>query len=237
MIRKKFSATLYLIIINVVLFIIQAVTGGVGGWFTQLFVLRNIEHTLIAPYTLITSMFLHADFGHIFFNMYVLLLFGSLIERLIGTKRFLFAYFGAGTIAALVSSMFMTQGASALGASAAIMGITGITIVLLPNLQILFFFIIPMSMRTAGIIIAAIDFFGMFNPNSTTGNFAHLLGLGAGMLFAMYIKKQSKKYKEKMHKVSKIPAHKLKSMNRNTYEKTIEMTDEDMDNYFKHGRI
>jgi membrane associated rhomboid family serine protease len=237
MIQKRFSATLYLIVINVILFIVQSMTGGISGWFTQLFVLRNIESTLMAPYTLLTSMFLHADFGHIFFNMYVLLLFGSLIENLIGTKRFLIAYFGSGLIAALVSSMFMTAGTSALGASAAIMGITGITIILLPNLQILFFFIIPMSMRTAGIIIAAIDFFGMFNPNSTTGNFAHLLGLGAGMLFAMHIKKKSEKYKKKMNKVSKIPTYKLKSMNSDSYEKTIEMTDEDMDNYFKHGRI
>ena len=49
-----------------------------------------------------TYMFMHGGFGHLFFNMYSLFIFGSVLERVWGTKKFLLFYFVTGLGAALV---------------------------------------------------------------------------------------------------------------------------------------
>lgn len=51
---------------------------------------------------LVTYMFVHKDFLHLFFNMFALFMFGMIIERSLGTKRFLFYYFSCGIGAALI---------------------------------------------------------------------------------------------------------------------------------------
>lgn len=50
----------------------------------------------------LTYMFMHGGFGHLFFNMYSLFIFGSVLERVWGTKKFLLFYFVTGLGAALV---------------------------------------------------------------------------------------------------------------------------------------
>jgi len=69
--------------------------------------------------------------------MYALLIFGPLIESKIGSKRFIMIYFISGLLAGIGSTFFY---AKALGASGAIMGILGVTIVMMPNLRVLLFF-------------------------------------------------------------------------------------------------
>ena len=138
------NAVTTLVLINVILFIVQISFRG----FTESFMLVSAD-IWTRPWIIITSMFLHGGLAHLFFNMYALYLFGTLVERSIGTKKFLAVYFLAGILAAL-----LPQYSAALGASGAIMGILGIVIMLFPDLRILFFFAIPMSMRTAGIIFS-----------------------------------------------------------------------------------
>jgi membrane associated rhomboid family serine protease len=55
---------------------------------------------LFEPYQLITHMFMHADFTHIFFNMFTLWMFGSVMENFWGGKRFLIYYMVTGLGAA-----------------------------------------------------------------------------------------------------------------------------------------
>src|SRR5699024_3397474 len=54
----------------------------------------------------ITHMFMHANVGHIFFNMFALWMFGSVLEQSIGQKRFLFIYFSAGLGAVVLQLIF-----------------------------------------------------------------------------------------------------------------------------------
>jgi len=54
------------------------------------------------PYQILSHMFMHAGFGHLFFNMYALFIFGQVLERVWGPKRFLFYYLVCGLGAALV---------------------------------------------------------------------------------------------------------------------------------------
>ncbi|MBT3304070.1 rhomboid family intramembrane serine protease [Candidatus Woesearchaeota archaeon] len=175
------NAVTTLVLINVILFIVQISFRG----FTESFMLVSAD-IWTRPWIIITSMFLHGGLAHLFFNMYALYLFGTLVERSIGTKKFLAVYFLAGILAAL-----LPQYSAALGASGAIMGILGIVIMLFPDLRILFFFAIPMSMRTAGIIFAAIEVFGLLVPvNTGIAHYAHLVGLAVGLAFGYYLIKK-----------------------------------------------
>ncbi len=223
--RLRFSnAYLILLALNIGVFFLQFL---LGDSFTQSLYLDPAT-VLQEPWTLFTSMFLHGSPAHLIFNMYALLIFGGLIETRIGSKRFVGAYLAAGLFAGILYSIFSS--APALGASGAIMAILGLAIMLLPDLQVLFFFVVPMSLRTAGIIFAAIDIFGLFNPSSGIAHVAHLGGLAVGLIYGYYLIKVKKRYVKKFTRPSiKKP---LKSKN-----DTIELDDEDIEEYIKKGRL
>jgi len=204
------NVALSLIAVNVTVFILQQV---LGNSFTEAFLLisSDIWHR---PWILLTSMFLHGSFNHILFNMYGLMIFGPLLEQKIGSKRFLTIYLFSGLVAALLSSLFYAR---ALGASGAIMGIIGALVVLMPDLRLLLFFIIPMPLWMAGIVWIAIDAWGVLVP-SGVANIAHLIGMGTGMMYALYIKKEGKKYQKK-------------------FSKKDHLDEIDIEEYMKSGRI
>lgn len=226
-----------LILINIVMALLQVVIPG----FTKFFVLDS-SLVLLKPWTLITTMFLHGSFSHLLFNMYALLIFGPLVERKVGKTRFLLLYFLAGLVASLAALYYP----SALGASGAIMGVIGMVIMFFPKMKVLFFFIVPMSMRTAGIIFAAIDLFGLFTNSGGVAHLAHLAGLAAGLLYGYYLLRQRKTFTMRFtaksasqppHHSSSAGARKTSSGQRPSYEKTIELTKDDLDNYYKYGKL
>lgn len=188
-------------------------------------------------------MFLHGSFAHIAFNMYALIMFGPLILQRIGTKRFLYAYFGSGLIASLayvVYTLFILgENTPALGASGAIMGILGLVIMLLPQLKVLFFFIVPMSMRTAGIVFALIDIFGLFNPASGVAHIAHLGGLAVGLLYGWYFIRRKKEFAKIFVRAGpqQTTARAHSAAKKKKDEKTIELTKDDINSYFKYGKL
>jgi membrane associated rhomboid family serine protease len=67
----------------------------------NLFALHTWQSPLFKPWQLITHLFLHGSWDHIFFNMFALWMFGSILENLWGPKRFLTFYFICGLGAAL----------------------------------------------------------------------------------------------------------------------------------------
>ncbi|MFO8015687.1 MAG: rhomboid family intramembrane serine protease [Candidatus Woesearchaeota archaeon] len=175
-------------------------------------------------------MFLHAGPAHLLFNMYVLFIFGPLVEDRIGSRRFLLVYLLSGLIAALLSTFFYE---AALGASGAIMGIIGVTIMILPDLQVLFLFAIPMSMRTAGIILAAVDIFGIFTPTGVA-NIAHLAGMGTGLLYGFYLVSKRKKFRKRFNESPE--KNKSRRAGRAGGHEP-DMSHDDLDEYLKYGRI
>src|SRR3989344_4598074 len=184
------SIVLPLVVFTTVIFLLQIL---LGKGFTAAFMLQSAD-VLYRPWILITSMFLHSGIMHLLFNMYALYMFGPLIEQRIGTKRFVLIYLIAGILSAASFAMAYPS-SSALGASGAIMAILGLTIVLLPDIRVLFFFVVPMSMRTAGIIFALLDIFGVFAPVSTgIAHLAHLIGLACSIIYGINLQKKKKKY-------------------------------------------
>lgn len=204
------TAAFPVIIITVLIFILQII---LGNDFTASFVLIS-KDIFTRPWILLTSIFLHGSPMHLVFNMYALAMFGPLLEQKIGAKRFLFVYLTSGLIASFLSSFFYS---STLGASGAIMGMIGVLIILMPDLHLLLFFVIPAPLWLAGIIFALVDVLGVFFP-SNVGNIAHLVGLGVGLLYGLYLKKQKHTYHKK-------------------FSSRNHLNEEDLEEYFRSGRI
>lgn len=161
--------------------------------FTGLFYLHS-EHILTRPWMFITAIFMHSGFYHILFNMLGLIIFGPLLEQKLGSKKFLFLYMIGGIFANIVSVIvypIIKNGPfAALGASGAIMAMLGTLIILMPNLQVLIYGIIPMRLWTAGILWFILDLWNTFDPNSNIGGLAHIAGMFFGLAYGLFLKKQ-----------------------------------------------
>ena len=79
-------------------------------------------------YTFITSIFLHANFNHLFSNMACLFLFSD-FEKVIGKKNYLYIYFIAGIMGDIFSIVFNPLLIGTLGASGAVMGIIAASLI------------------------------------------------------------------------------------------------------------
>jgi len=90
----------HLIIINVIVFI-GTISIGNGELFFNWFALYFPKSDMFEPWQVVTHMFMHAGFMHIFFNMFALWMFGSPVEYQLGSKKFLFIYISAGLGAVL----------------------------------------------------------------------------------------------------------------------------------------
>lgn len=167
-----------LVAICVVVFILQMFFPFIENNFA-LYSSKVIEE----PWLLVTSMFLHGGFEHLFFNMFALALFGFILESIIGSRRFVIIYFASGIVASIGAAIFYP---ASLGASGAIYGIMGTLAVLRPRMRV-WVWMIPMPMYMAAIMWAVLDMLGMFAP-SGIANAAHLFGLGAGILAGFYLK-------------------------------------------------
>ena len=132
------------LIANVALFVLGLFTSKDGGFFFNLFALRPSEVTShFAVWQLVTYMFLHGSFMHIFFNMFTLWMFGCEVERGMGSQNFLRFYFLTGLGAAFFHMIF-NWGSSipVIGASGAVYGVLVAFAVMYPNrvITLLLFF-------------------------------------------------------------------------------------------------
>lgn len=136
------------------------------------------------PWQLVTYMFLHADLGHIFFNLFALWIFGQAIENLWGSKRFLIYYLLTGVGAALIHMWIGSSGAPTIGASGAVYGILLAFGMMFPDKYIVLLIPpIPIKAKYFVMIFGALELFsGLSNPNSGVAHFAHLGGLVVGFI-------------------------------------------------------
>lgn len=152
-------------------------------------------------YQLFTHAFLHANFAHLFFNMLGLFMFGSLIERLIGSRRFLFFYLACivgGALLHLSVDYIQNEYPTtieyyrvAIGASGGVSGLAIAYAFLFPNSLILFWFI-PMKAKYFGIIFFLSEFVFAVGVDSGIANWAHLGGGIIGLIYALILKNKMK---------------------------------------------
>ena len=90
-------ATRHIIIINLLLFVATLIN---EDFMVRNFAMFYPSSPLFKPWQILTHMFMHGGFWHIFFNMYTLIMFGMVVENYIGSKKFLMFYFICGLGAA-----------------------------------------------------------------------------------------------------------------------------------------
>jgi len=190
MTQQKFYS-IWIALICIIIFVFQTTINE----FTDSLVLNS--QSFFQPWRFVTSIFLHGDLSHLVLNLFALLLFGLILEKVIGSNNFLIVYFVSGFIANIVAVNFY---ASSLGASGAIYGIMGCLAVLRPKMTV-FIYNLPMPMFLAAIIWVLIGIFGLFIP-SNTGHIAHLSGIAIGFLIGVYYFKNFREQKQFKIKVN-----------------------------------
>lgn len=154
--------------------------------------------------SLITSMFLHSSFGHLFGNMLFLNIFGDNLEHRLGHLRFLIFYFISGLGAALAQIVISPSSlVPILGASGAIAGVMGGYLFFFPNHPIDILFSFGWVVRDATVPAWSMLFYWFFfqlisglgslalPQEGGIAYFAHLGGFLTGFLFAFVFKKRT----------------------------------------------
>ena len=203
----KLSVTVSLILINVVLFLIVFPLWISGTINENLFAIKP-SNIFQGKYfwTFLTSMFMHGGFFHIFANMFSLMFIGSLVERILGAKRYLYFYLASGLFAGVffvLSSLIFKSDFNlfAVGASGALFGLIGLLVLLTPNLPVYVMFIpIGIKMKYAAPGILVVLWFISIAGDVPIGNTAHLGGLLCGLIYGIYLKR---KYKNKTQWLNK----------------------------------
>jgi len=214
---KNINVTSWIILVNVIFFI--------GS--TILFIVNpdSIRYLAIQPnfiihgqylWTIVTSIFVHGGFFHLFINMFVLFSMGSLCERIIGRKRFFWFYMLSGIIAGLLFvvlayyfgtpgiglKIFGSPDSYAVGASGAIFGIAALFMVLIPKMRFSIIFLPFFSLP--GYIMIPLVLFATWIVSSSVnfgiGNTAHLGGFLCGILYGSYLRY---KYPKKINALGK----------------------------------
>lgn len=179
----------WLVLINAAVFFWQILAGIVGsGQIIQIFGLTPyLFLTQLFLWQVVTYLFLHGDFWHIFFNMFALWMFGSELERYWGSRTFLKFYFITGVGAGLLSVIFDPFSlAPTIGASGAIYGILMAYGMMFPERYVYLYFLFPVKVKYFVAVLGLIAFVSaLSSPGSTVAHVAHL----GGMVFAFFFLK------------------------------------------------
>ena len=173
------------------------------------------------PFQLVTYMFMHGSFAHLFFNMFALWMFGNTLENIWGPNRFLLFYFVCGIGAGLVQELVQyIQYATTLqaytsvnmhghiipmgeylnllttvGASGAVYGILLAFGMMFPNSTLYIYFAIPIKAKWFVLIYGVIELFsGLGGAADGVAHFAHLGGMLFGLILIQYWKKKGNLY-------------------------------------------
>ncbi len=158
--------------------------------------LYPIGTDLFKPHQFITYMFMHADLSHIFLNMLGVYMFGSILENIWGSKRFLNFYLLCGLGAAvtqLAISNFNNEYTVLLGASGAVFGLLVAFAMMFPNTELQLYFFIPIKAKYLVLGYSLYELYNGFFSNDNVAHFAHLGGLIVGIII-IQIWKQNKKF-------------------------------------------
>ncbi len=172
-----------LLIANVAVFLVQMIA---GPSFTRMFGLVPADVLgKLRLWQLVTYMFLHGGFFHILFNMLILWMFGSEMERTWGPDTFIRFYFFTGIGAGVLSWITAPSSTSVtIGASGALFGILLAYAMTYPNRMVLIYFLFPVKVKYLVIVLGVLNFIAAFNPHSSgIANFAHLGGLLFGYIY------------------------------------------------------
>ena len=186
--RSSFNFSLnpifVIIIVNFLFFIVSSISRDA---FNQLGLIPIIFWE--QPWSLITSMFVHANFWHIFVNMLMLYFFGSYVSRLVGSGTCMLVYFGGGLLGNILYLLLGEPLSIAVGASGAVYALAGTLVVMMPNLKVAIWGIIPMPLW-----VAVLVFMVLFSFLPHVAWQAHLGGLAVGLIAGYFFRRRGGYY-------------------------------------------
>lgn len=222
MFKQMPPVTKNLLIINCIVYMAQLVAEQRGIDLTGMLGLHFAAASDFHIYQLVSYMFLHGSFTHLFFNMFSLWMFGRLIEQTMSSRRFLIYYFVCGIGAGLCQeawqageyyltgmheyslvsapghlpipmSEFLNQWTT-IGASGACYGILLAFGMTFPNERIMLL-IPPIPMKAKYFVVgyAAIELLSAFTSNGNIAHFAHLGGMLFGLLLILYWRQNNRR--------------------------------------------
>ena len=210
--------TKYLLIINIVMFLITELVAPMGIDLTSILGLHFFKASDFHVYQLVTYMFMHGGWMHIIMNMFMLWMFGMVIENVWGPKKFLFYYIvcgiGAGlcqevaqyasyVIQGLDAYQFVNAGGSQMpmdaylnlmttvGASGAIYAVLLAFGMLFPD-EPMFIIPIPIPIKAKWIVVGSVAlelFYALGQPGDGVAHVAHLGGMLFGFILIKYWQK------------------------------------------------
>ena len=184
-----------LIIANVLVYGLQMVLGDWAVIYGALWPWHTSNLQGVPPFEvwqLVTYGFMHGGLAHLFFNMFALYMFGSDIERSMGTNKYLIYYFtcvvGAAVAQLVVMALTHSPPIPTVGASGGIFGILLAFGIAFPERRIMLLFPpIPMPARVFVMLYGALELaLGVFGTQQGVAHFAHLGGMAAGYLLILY---------------------------------------------------
>ena len=148
------------------------------------------------PWSILSHMFLHVGFWHIFWNMLLLYWFGRIVGDFIGDNRILPIYIMGGLMGAIfyvVTDQFLPNGtagnAYAMGASAAVMAMVWTAATLSPDYIMRLILIGPVRLKYIALVLFILDIFQSAGSSNSGGAFAHIGGALFGMLYVYLLRK------------------------------------------------
>jgi len=211
--RRRPIATYMLIAINIAIYIISSYQNFLSqisdDWVTRYAFVPIMLQEPMQWYRIFTSMFLHGDILHIFFNMWFLYMFGKEVELSLGITRYLAIYFLSGISATLFHTAFVPVLGSinllipALGASGAISGVLGAYMMMYPRRRLSacwFLFILPFCFTTSTSFFMLFWFatqviYGYLRFGSVAF-FAHVGGFLGGITFLYTFLRKTYRYEQ-----------------------------------------
>lgn len=184
------SPILIIIALNIGVFIAVRISPEILGYL-------SLPPSFERPWAIVTSMFTHYDTFHLFANMITLYFFGSFLNRLVSSRKFLLVYFGGGILGSLFFILLATTGSpSAIGASGAVFALGGAMAVMAPRLRVIIFPIpapMPLWIAVLGIFIL-LTLLPILNVFPNIAWQAHLGGAIFGLVAGYIFKGQGRYY-------------------------------------------
>jgi membrane associated rhomboid family serine protease len=170
-----------IIVINVIIYVIEVILARTA--FIEIFGLTpRLVVTRGWIWQIVTYLFLHGSLWHLILNMFIIWMFGSPLESVWGSNRFLNYYFLCGFGGAALSFLFSFN-TTVIGASGAGYGILLAYAILFPYNEIYVWGLLPVRARTLVIFMTIIEFAYGFSGRDGIAHFAHLGGMAAGFFY------------------------------------------------------
>jgi membrane associated rhomboid family serine protease len=185
-----------IILINAVVFLLENIISNFSPaaeheilrWFAMHSLLPSV---ITSPWSMVTYMFMHASFGHVFWNMYILYFFGRIVNDMVGKERLVGLYFLGGIAGALFYVIAYSlqvlwvqdvPNIPLVGASAAIMAVVAFAGLRFGDYQINLMFIGPVKLRYLALGLFVMNTILDLSMN-TGGKLSHLGGAALGFFY------------------------------------------------------